>query len=135
MNNKTYKRDFTSRALEAEIDVKRLRVKIVQMQRNLESGADDIGRFQVKNSVRVLWATEDPPAWFVGRVDRVMPASIDVYYMYEPPDTASAHRLRTSIIELCGEDGLEQMDDDSHDKNNLMIINSWTHKLMHGLAI
>ena len=56
----------------------------------------------VKNMVRVWWATEDPPAWFVGRVvrSRVVPASIEVYY--EPPDTASAHQLRinTSIIEL-----------------------------------
>ena len=102
-----------------------------------DSGADDTSRFEVKDMVRVWWPTEDPPAWFVGRVDRVMPVSIEVYYMYEPPDTASAHRLRTSIIELCGEDGLEQMDDDSHYKNNLMIINScqWTHKRMHGLAI
>ena len=80
MKNKTYKREFTSHAFEAEINVKRVRVKIVQIQRNLESGADDIGRFKVKNMVRVLWATEDPPAWFVGRVDRVMPASIEVYY-------------------------------------------------------
>jgi hypothetical protein len=35
-----------------------------------------------------VWATGDPPAWFVGRVDRVMSVSIEVYYMYEPPDTA-----------------------------------------------
>ena len=56
MNNKTYKREFTSPAFEAENDVKRVRVKIVQMQRNLESGADAIGRFKVKDMVRVWWA-------------------------------------------------------------------------------
>lgn len=73
-----------------------------------ESGADDIVRFKLKDMVRVWWATEDPPAWFVGRVDKIMPATIEIYY--EPDDTASVHLLRTSIIELC-EDGLEQMDD------------------------
>jgi hypothetical protein len=61
--------------------------------------------------VRVWWPTEDPPAWFVGRVDKVMPASIEVYY--GPSDTASVHQMRTSIIELCGEDELAQMDNGS----------------------
>ena len=61
------------------------------------AAAPSLGRFNVGDTVRVWWATEEPAAWYMGVVEKVMPASVEVYY--EESDTFAPHRLRTSIIE------------------------------------
>ena len=61
------------------------------------AAAPSLGCFNAGDTVRVWWATEEPAAWCMGVVERVMPASVEVYY--EDSDTYSTHRLRTSIIE------------------------------------
>ena len=59
--------------------------------------APSLGCFKAGDTVQVWWATEEPAAWCVGVVERVMPVSVEVYY--EDSNTYSTHRLRTSVID------------------------------------
>ena len=66
------------------------------------TGAHLIGIIKDLDKVRVWFPHEEPPAWFYGTVGRIMPASVEVYY--EGSDTYCVHRLRTTQIELLGDD-------------------------------
>jgi hypothetical protein len=63
---------------------------------DMESGALERKEYVVGESVRVWWPNEED--WFDGIVDKVMPASIQVFY--PEYDTYSAHRTFTTLIEL-----------------------------------
>ena len=51
--------------------------------------------FHLGETVRVFWPRLDE--WIVGKIQKVMTASVEV--AYEEEDTYSVHRLRTTKIE------------------------------------
>ena len=44
------------------------------------AAAPSLGRSNEGDTVRIWWATEEPAAWYMGVLERVMPASVGVYY-------------------------------------------------------
>jgi hypothetical protein len=64
--------------------------------KDMERGALERKEYVVGESVRVWWPNEED--WFDGTVDKVMPASIEVFY--PESNTYSAHRTLTTLIEM-----------------------------------